>query len=180
MSTWDLRNADLIHLLPRLQRGFPFAHCERVKEDLMSYIAVWTAPGMRRRTALAVLLGSLPLGIVQANAGVIAGQRNNDFGQFPWGADRSNRGPIEFYLTDPGKTADPWMPGWITVQKHREDAAELADAGPKGAPDSDGGRAGAIPLPNAAWSGLSCLAGLTLAGGVRRVHRSLRRLSASM
>lgn len=147
----------------------------------MSYIVVWTALGMRRRTALAVLLGPLPLGIVQADAGVIASQRNNDFGQFnATETISSNRGPVEFYLTDPGKTADPWMPGWTTVQKNEKDAARKSEAAPKGAADSDGGRAGAIPLPNAAWSGLSCLVGLSLAGGVRRVRQSLRRMSASM
>lgn len=155
----------------------------------MDWIAGWTARRRNQWAMLAVLLGSLAA-IVPLDAGVTMSEEMADptardyqsedirfiepSNAVNWG---SNQHQAEFYLTDPGKSAEPWMPGWTTSKPSGQDEGEQDSSAAR---DADGGRAGAIPLPNAAWSGLTCLAALTLAGGVRRVRQSLRQITASM
>jgi len=85
--------------------------------------------------------------------------------------------PAAFKLTDPWASGDAWTPSWANAAAGKQDQQSDDDGqtAPKAAnSDSDGGRAGAaIPLPNAAWSGLSCLAAVTLVGGLKRLRRRL-------
>lgn len=81
-----------------------------------------------------------------------------------------------FKLTDPWTSGNSWTPDWTSSASGKYDA-QGDDAGQSATKaansDPDGGRAGAIPLPDAAWSGLSCLAAVTLIGGLRRLRRRL-------
>jgi len=76
---------------------------------------------------------------------------------------------LEMYLPDPGQvgtvSADPAIPEITIPQLPSEVAASSSSS-------KDG--ANAIPLPPAVQSGLTGLAALGLAGGLRRLRRALR------